>query len=108
MHKGFATRDKYLDNLIKVKMKEIEAGVENRDMTSLLLRAKNPDGTPTFTQKEIRAHVYAFQFGAYDTTSSAVENILFHLGNEPEWKNKIKQEFEDFGQVMNKPEYDQL
>ena len=65
MQEGFSIRNEYLDKLIKSKLADINNGITNSDLTSILLRAKKVDGTAAFEAKEIRAHLYTFLFAAF-------------------------------------------
>ena len=49
---------------------------------------------PAFSQDQIRAQLFTFLFAGFETTSVIIVSILFHLGNEPEWVDKICEEFE--------------
>ena len=49
---------------------------------------------PVFTDNQIRAQLFTFLFAGFETTSVAIQAVLFHLGNEPQWIEKICQEFE--------------
>ena len=108
MNEGLKLRDRYFDNLISKKLEDIKNGIIGTDMTTILLQAVNRDGSATFTQREIRAQLYTFLFGGFDTTASVVEQILFHLADQPDWKNKIRNEFEDLGGQVNKSTLKQL
>ena len=47
-----------------------------------------------FSKQQIRAQLFTFLFAGFETTSTAIESLLFHLGDEPEWTSKIAEEFE--------------
>ena len=49
---------------------------------------------PVFTDNQIRAQLFTFLFAGFETTSVAIQAVLFHLENEPKWVEKICQEFE--------------
>ena len=66
----------------------------HRDLTTILLKCFDENKQPLFTDKQIRAQLFTFLFAGFETTSVAIQAVLFHLGNEPEWVVKICQEFE--------------
>ena len=47
-----------------------------------------------FSKQQIRGQLFTFLFAGFETTSTAIESLLFHLGDEPEWTSKIAEEFE--------------
>ena len=60
----------------------------------MLLKCTDQEGRPIFSPEQIRAQLFTFLFAGYETTSAAIQWLLFHLGDEPQWADKIRQEFE--------------
>ena len=124
MYSGFAIRDRYISALIAAKRIELEENLEvfmgstfnifkrthnnsksfcrplitvtsgHRDLITLLLKCTDAQGTPTFTGRQIHAQLFTFLFAGFETTSTAIHSILYNLGDEPEWADKIAAEFE--------------
>ena len=92
MYAGYKVRDHYISKLIAQKQADLENNYEvtsgHRDLTTLLLKSK------AFTSNQIRAQLFTFLFAGFETTSTAISSILYHLGEEPEWVEKISDEFE--------------
>ena len=66
----------------------------HRDLITLLLKSTDAKGAPNFTERQIHAQLFTFLFAGFETTSTAIHSILYHLGDEPEWAAKIAAEFE--------------
>ena len=66
----------------------------HRDLITLLLKCTDAKGAPNFTERQIHAQLFTFLFAGFETTSTAIHSILYHLGDEPEWAAKIAAEFE--------------
>lgn len=99
MFQGISTRDTYINELIQAKKLELKNSQgatddDHRDLTTLLLKCIDQNKRPVFTDNQIRAQLFTFLFAGFETTSVAIQAVLFHLGNEPQWVEKICQEFE--------------
>ena len=94
MYKACEIRDKYLDKMIGEKRRELQLGLENSDLVTILLKSTDSKNIRAFSHDQIRAQLFTFLFAGFDTTSVSIVSILFHLGNEPEWVDKICEEFE--------------
>ena len=92
MYAGYKVRDQYISELISQKQAKLDNNYEvtsgHRDLTTLLLKSKQ------FTSDQIRAQLFTFLFAGFETTSTTISSILYHLGDEPEWVEKINDEFE--------------
>ena len=73
--------------------------LSHRDLITILLRCEDSNGVPMFSKQQIRAQLFTFLFAGLESTSSAIESLIFQLGDEPGWTRKIAEEFE----VCNKP-----
>ncbi|MDG2406498.1 MAG: cytochrome P450, partial [Paracoccaceae bacterium] len=53
--------------------------------------AKDEDGE-YLNDEDIDGHMAFLLFAAFDTTTSALTNILYYLGKNPEWQDKVRNE----------------
>jgi len=70
---------------------------EAHDLTTLMLKDTDANGNAKFSVHEIRCNVYSFLFAGHETTSGAIQQLLFFLGEYPEWHKRIGDEFDSFG-----------
>ena len=94
-------RDIYVDKMIRKARDDISDGIQNRDLASILLRVKNDDGSEAYSQSELRSHLYTFMFAGFETTAHAMKWCLFFVGQHPEMANRIAEEFEKNGSLIN-------
>lgn len=72
-----------LDNLVKQIIKQRQGdddGDNKRDLLTLLLRAQDPESKYRLTDVEVHDEIIAFLFGGFETTTSQLCWILYHLG----------------------------
>ena len=53
--------------------------------------AQDEDGE-YLNDEDIDGHMAFLLFAAFDTTTSALTNILYYLGKNPEWQDKVRNE----------------
>ncbi len=88
-------------------------GSNGLDMFTRYCNAKDENGE-YLDDIDIDGHIAFLLFAAFDTTTSALTNILYYLGKNPEWQEKVRNEifsvtnemptFEDLAE-MNLTEY---
>lgn len=66
------------------------------DTFSYFAKEKNEDGE-YFSDEDIVSHMSFLLFAAHDTTTSALSHLLFHLGQNPEWQEKLREEARSIG-----------
>lgn len=66
------------------------------DTFSYFAKEKNENGE-YFSDEDIVAHMSFLLFAAHDTTTSALSHLLFHLGQSPEWQQKLREEAQSIG-----------
>ncbi len=69
---------------------------EGIDTFSYFAKEKNEDGE-YFSHEDVVAHMSFLLFAAHDTTTSALSHLLFHLGQNPEWQQRLREEAESIG-----------
>ena len=72
-----------LDNLVNQMIKQSQHkddGDAKRDLLSLLLRAQDPESKYKLTDVEVHDEILTFLFGGFETTTSQLCWILYHLG----------------------------
>ena len=72
-----------LDNLINqiIQQRRSEGDSDNkRDLLTLLLRAQDPESKYKLTDVEVHDEILTFIFGGFETITSQLCWILFHLG----------------------------
>ena len=72
-----------LDNLVRQIIKQRQGeddGDDKRDLLTLLLRAQDPESKYKLTDVEVHDEILAFLFAGFETTTSQLCWILYHLG----------------------------
>ena len=72
-----------LDNLVKqiIKQRQDEDdGDHKRDLLTLLLRAQDPESKYRLNEEEVHDEILAFLFAGFETTTSQLCWVLYHLG----------------------------
>ena len=54
-----------------------------------------------FSDDQIRSQVYTFLFAGHETSATTLTWALYFLGEFPEWRKKIAEEFETIGKVVS-------
>eukprot|EP00127_Corallochytrium_limacisporum_P005774 Clim_evm153s210 gene=Clim_evmTU153s210 len=62
----------------------------------LMLTAKNADGTPTFTDEDVRDQVSTFMFAGHDTTAMALAWTIWEVAKNKEIQARIHTEVDEF------------
>ena len=82
---------------------------DGTDTFSYFCREKTEDGE-YFSNEDIIAHMSFLLFAAHDTTTSALSHMLFHLGQNPELQQRLRDEamsidkpFLDYEDLENMP-----
>ncbi|WP_372765168.1 cytochrome P450 [Litorivivens sp.] len=66
------------------------------DTFSYFAKEKNEDGE-YFSDQDIVAHMSFLLFAAHDTTTSALSHLLYHLGQNPEMQQRLREEAQAIG-----------
>jgi cytochrome P450 len=66
------------------------------DTFSYFAKELNEDGE-YFSDQDIVAHMSFLLFAAHDTTTSALSHLLFHLGQNPEMRQRLREEAQSIG-----------
>ena len=84
--------------MIDFLMQEIpkRRGVEQSDIFSQLCNAEDDDGN-RFSDQEIVDHMIFLWMAAHDTVTSSVTTLVYELGKNPEWQQKIRDEIKELG-----------
>lgn len=89
--KGVKARQS-MDEFVYANIKKRRAaGVAGRDIFSQLCNARDDDGN-FFTDEEICNQTIFILFAAHDTTSSVLASTFFHLAEDQEWQDELRDE----------------
>jgi retinoid hydroxylase len=93
--RGRAARHQIVAYVQKIIRERIERGEleQSTDILGLLLNTVDEDGNK-FTQTQIVNQVIGILFAGYETTTSLMNWVLFELGNRPEWRQKLRDEYQ--------------
>ena len=69
----------------------LRRGTDGQDMFTRYCNAQDEDGE-YLNDEDIDGHMAFLLFAAFDTTTSALTNILYYLGKNPEWQDKVRNE----------------
>ena len=83
----------------------LRRGTDKKDMFSRYCNAQDEDGE-YLDDEDIDGHIAFLLFAAFDTTTSALTNILYYLGKNPEWQDKVRDEI--FGVNNEMPTFDDM
>jgi cytochrome P450 len=78
-------RDFFISNIPKRR------GSDAQDMFTRYCNAQDENGE-YLDDIDIDGHMAFLLFAAFDTTTSALTNILYYLGKNPEWQEKLRSE----------------
>ena len=95
------TRDAYIASRIKATQEQIENGIHSPDMICFMLNEFDEIEQPKFSLDEIKSNVYTFLFAGHETTSTTLQWVLYFLGEFPEWRERINDEFTELGHRIN-------
>jgi len=84
--------------MIDFLMQEIpkRRGIEQSDIFTQLCNAEDDDGN-SFSDQEIVDHMIFLWMAAHDTITSSVTTLVFELGKNPEWQDKLRDEIKSLG-----------
>lgn len=84
--------------MVDFLMKEIpnRRGVEQSDIFTQLCNAEDDDGN-RFSDQEIVDHMIFLWMAAHDTVTSSVTTLVYELGKNPKWQEKIREEIRSLG-----------
>ena len=90
--KGRRFLEKFMTNLIPQK----RAG-NGTDFFSELCRAVDEEGELTLSDEDIMNHMIFLLFAAHDTTTSTLSSIIHALARNPQWQDRLREEFTALG-----------
>ncbi len=61
------------------------------DLFSVLTRVEDEDGT-RFSDTDVVNHMIFLLMAAHDTSTSTVSTAMYHLGRNPEWQERVREE----------------
>ena len=76
------------------KMENFE---KSSDLAYRLMSEKDSSGKSYFSEKAVRGQLYGFLFAGHETTASLLQWVLYYLGENPSWSDKIALEFDSIG-----------
>ena len=94
MHgRGQAARRKIFDYVRQIIQERAVQGdlEQSTDVLSLLLNTIDEGGN-RFTETQVINQAIGFLFAGHDTTSSLMSWLLFELGNNPQWRQRLRDE----------------
>ncbi len=102
-HRGLRGRQK-LEDFVMAHIDAKRSG-QGRDIFSQICHATDEDGNQ-FSDEAVRDHIIFLLFAAHDTTTSTLCSIVYALAKNPEWQQRLREEFKDVGKAQL--EYDDL
>lgn len=91
-HCGHQLR-RVLDNFVNQIIQERKSNNEARnDLLTLLLRAQDPESKYRLTDVEVHDEILTFLFGGFETVTSQLCWVLFHLAQNPEIQTTAQEE----------------
>lgn len=92
---GQAARRKIVNYIRQVIQERQERGDLDcaEDVLGLLLHTVDEDGQK-FTEEQVINQAIGFLFAAHETTATLMSWVLFELGNRPEWREKLRNEYD--------------
>ncbi|MGB1544116.1 MAG: cytochrome P450 [Spongiibacter marinus] len=97
---GRKTLERFVEQHIQKKREQ-----ETDDFFSQFCHAKDEDGN-FLDDKAVRDHIIFLLFAAHDTTTSTLCSTIYLLAKNPEWQEKLREEFA--GIDSDSPSFDQL
>ena len=94
-HRGMKGRrflEKFIADLIPVKRNG-----NGTDFFSELCRAVDEEGELTLTDEDIMNHMIFLLFAAHDTTTSTLSSIIHALAQNPQWQQRLRDEYMALG-----------
>lgn len=67
---------------------------QSHDVLGLLLHTVDEDGKK-FSETQVINQAIGFLFAAHETTVTLMSFLLFELGNRPEWREKLRDEYRE-------------
>ena len=91
---GQAARRQIIEYILKVIRSRQERGDldDAQDVLGLFLHTVDEDGR-RFTEMQVANQALGFLFAAHETTATLMSWLLFELGNRPEWREKLRDEY---------------
>jgi len=80
---------------------------DGEDVFSRLCRAVDENGN-AFSDDEILGHLITFWIAGHDTLASSLSTLVYHLGKNPEWQDKLADEVAALGLEGRAPTLDDL
>jgi len=95
--------------MVNFLMQEIpkRKGTTQSDIFSQLCNAEDDDGN-SFTDQEIVDHMIFLWMAAHDTVTSSVTTLVYELGRNPEWQEKLRCEIKDLGLNSDSVPYEKI
>lgn len=95
--------------MINFLMQEIpkRRGVEQSDIFSQLCNAEDDEGNK-FSDQEIVDHMIFLWMAAHDTVTSSVTTLVYELGKNKQWQQKIRDEIKELGLNSDAVPYEKI
>jgi cytochrome P450 len=92
--RGLRGRD-YMRTLLKgmIPSKRAEPG---KDMFSRLCAARDEEGN-TFSDQRVQDHMVFLMMAAHDTTTSTLTSMVYELGRDAQWQERLREESHGLG-----------
>jgi cytochrome P450 len=102
-HRGLRGRQ-HLEDFVMAHI-DTKRREQGRDIFSQICHATDEDGNH-FSDEAVRDHIIFLLFAAHDTTTSTLCSIIFALAKNPEWQQRLREEYTALGKPQL--EYDDL
>lgn len=90
-HRGIKGR-RFLEEFMTGLIPEKRAS-ESTDFFSELCQAADEDTEAKLSDRDVMNHMIFLLFAAHDTTTSTLSSIIYALAKNPDWQEKLREEF---------------
>lgn len=79
-----------------IELRSKGSSVQRQDLLDFLMELKQSNG---YSNEKIAAFAAIFFFDAYDTTSTVLSQVLYHLADNQRCQDKLRKEIEDLEEI---------
>lgn len=81
----------YISDLLRCQIASKRTSTAD-DVFTKLCATKDADGNDAFSEDEIIGHMITFWVAGHDTLASSLSTLVYHLGKNPVWQEKLRSE----------------
>jgi len=102
--------ENFFKNVVATTVKtRDEQGIVRPDMIQLMMETRDKNSGPVFDIDEMTAQAFVFFLAGFDSISTAMCFMTYHIGVDPNVQNKLREEIDDVLRRTNgKPTYEAI